>query len=29
ACELEVGGRLTGVFSFGDAWSVDVTVRRL
>lgn len=29
ACELGVGGRLTGVFSVGDAWSVDVTVRRL
>lgn len=27
ACALEVGGRLTGVFSEGDPWSVAVTVR--
>ena len=28
ACGLEVGGRLTGGFSFGDAWSVEVAVQR-
>lgn len=28
ACALEVGGRLTEVFSEGDPWSVAVTVRR-
>jgi 2-keto-4-pentenoate hydratase len=28
ACALEAGGRLVGVFSFGDAWSVEVAVRR-
>lgn len=26
---LEVGGRIVGMYSFGDAWSVDVTVLRL
>lgn len=28
ACALEVGGRIVGMYSFGDAWSVDVTVLR-
>jgi len=28
ACALETGGRLIGVFSGGDAWSVEVAVRR-
>ena len=28
ACGLEVGARLTGGFSFGDAWSVEVAVQR-
>jgi 2-keto-4-pentenoate hydratase len=28
ACALEAGGRLVGVFSAGDAWSIAVTVMR-
>ncbi len=28
ACALEARGRLVGVYSFGDAWSVSVAVRR-
>ncbi|HAX19242.1 MAG TPA: hydratase [Hydrogenophaga sp.] len=28
ACALEVGGRLVGVFSLGDVWSVEAVVRR-
>lgn len=28
ACALEVGGRLEGVFSSADTWSVEVAVRR-
>jgi 2-keto-4-pentenoate hydratase len=28
ACALEVGGRLTGVFSSDGAWSLEVAVRR-
>jgi 2-keto-4-pentenoate hydratase len=27
ACAVEAGGRMVGVFSFGDAWSVEVSVR--
>ena len=28
ACALEVGGRLVGVFTYDDAWSVEVAVCR-